>query len=254
MRRLTYISALLLLTLGWADTALSDAGHVQKCQTLSFSSPSTVACSLTGVTAGNALAVGVYWNHATTTLSSVTLTTCTGTVTLYDNGQASGNAKGSTGAVFGVGVGGNCTITANFSAAATEAKIWVHEVSGVSGGTIAGNLADTDATRNTTCTDCMPDVAGQLAITPTVNGAYFFGLAVGGGSPALSPGTDFTDGATDDLRGTAEYYVQPTAASHATTFSRTDTVSATHVVFALVLQPSPPASGAPRGLLLGVYP
>lgn len=233
---------------------MAAASHVQKCQSAALSAVTSAGCSLTGVTAGNALAIGVYFNDATGTLDSVTMSTCTGSVTLYNNGQATGNIKGSTGAVFDVGVGGNCTITANFSESMTEAKIWVHEIAGLSGGSVAGNLADTDTFRNTTCTDCVPDVAGQLAVTPTVNGAYFFGLAVTSATPALSPGTDFLDGATDDSRGTAEYYIQPTATSHATTFSRDNTTGATLVAFALVLQPAAGAATVLRGALFGVYP
>lgn len=240
MCRLVVILVVLILSGGvWTDRSYADATHVQKCQSAVGTSVSSVNCSLTGVTAGNAIVAGVYWSHASNTFDSITVTTCTGAFTLYNNPTtASGTGKGATGADLSIGVGGNCTFTANFSGVVSEAKIWVHEVGGVSGGSVAGNLSDTDAFRNTTCTDCIPDVAGQLAITPTVNGAYFFGLSASIGSPALSPGTDFTDGATDDLRGTAEYYIQPTAASHATTFSRTDTTGGTAAVFALVLQPA----------------
>ena len=129
-------------------------------------------------------------------------------------------------------------------------KIWVHEVGGVQGGSIAGHLADADTFRSATCTDCIPDAAGQLSITPTVDGAYFFGFMGTAITAGISPGTDFTDGATDDIRGTAEYYIQPTAGAHATTFSRTDTTGQRAIALAVVLQPA----ALRRGTLLGVYP
>lgn len=260
MLKPSFSGLILILALLWATPGEAATTHEDKCQSSLATSVTSVNCSITTVVAGNALAVGVMYLYSDTTdqLSTITLSTCTGTVNVLDRTIASaGNSRGASGLILNTGTGGNCTITANFSATVSEAKIWVHEIAcSPSPCVLANNLSDADTFRNTTCTDCIPDVAGQLAITPTQDGAYFFGfMASNATNPAISPGTDFTDGATDDIRGTAEYYIQPTAASHATTFSRDDTTGSRAIAFAVVIEPSPAGGGVtPRGMLLGVYP
>lgn len=247
--------AALLLLLAVPGESKAAASHVASCQGVAFNVTS-VGCTIASFSAGHAIAVGIYWSDTTGTLSSVTMSTCTGTVTLYNNPTvaSAGSVFAATGAAFDISVGGSCTFTANFSESITELKILVHEVDGVQGGSVAGNLADADIFRNTTCTDCIPDVAGQLSITPSINGAYFFGFLGATVTAAISPGTGFTDGGADDNRGTAEYLIQTTAAPQPTTFSRTDTTGQRAIAMALVLQPAAEGTVKPKGALLGVYP
>lgn len=250
--RLVSLICVALLIASRAFAVAADTGHA--CTGSTAFGATTATCALTGLSAGNAIVGGVYFNDATGTLSSMDFTaTCTGGSPTLKNNSVSdgGNAKGALFYFYNFGVGGSCTVRANFSEAMDEAKVWAREVSGlgttdpfdVSGGS-------TDIFRNTTCTDCVT----TSTITPSVSGDYLFGLTIAGGSPALSPGTGWTDGATDDAHGTAEFRVYNSTTTIGAAFSRTDTTGTTDVVFTIALKAAGAATVTPRGPLLGVYP
>lgn len=246
----------LLIIAGFGFSAKAEAAapaFVQKNENLVFSG-SSVSTTLNGIVAHHALVVGIYWNSATVSLTSVT-DNCSEpqTYTLLDNPTAKDGAHGAVAYNYNV-TGGNCTVTANFSGAIAEAKIWVHEISGISTtDPIDGHNTKVDTYRTTTCTDCIT----SNSITTTTNGDYIFGLTMGSNNPVLNAGTNYTKRSSGNSRGMTEDLVQSSAGSVTATFSRADTTANTNFSFVMALKPdvqpdtTPPiiSGGSPSGLL-----
>ena len=231
---------------------------VQEVDNIVFSG-SSIAVTLPSAGAGNAYVFGLFWAQAPpVTLSSVA-DDKGNTVALVGAALSEGNNGAQTGYAKNLAAG-STVITATFSGAIAEAKIWVHEVSGANTTAPLGqNNSAVDSFRNATCTDCV----ASPSVTTATNGEYVAGFCMSSSSPALDAGTGFTDpNPTNDSRGTSEYQVQGAAGSIAATFSRTDVTGATAMVFVVTLiaaggaaaarvpqsRPFPYKPGSPRGL------
>ncbi len=220
----------------FANVATGNGGaqFVQKNQNFVFGGTS-VGTTLNGITAKNAIVAGVYWGGAGITLNSVT-DNCSEPqgFTLLDNPTDVGDVYGALAYNYNV-IGGNCTLTANFSGSVVEAGIWVHEVSGIStSDPLDGHRATLDIWRNAPCTDCV----SSGSITTGSSGDYIFGFTYNSSSSPHNAGTGFTRRSTGDNLGMTEDRVQSSAGAIAATFSRTDTTAGTDVPFVLALRPS----------------
>jgi len=221
------------------EGAVMANAFVQEVEQIVFSG-SSVSKSVPSVGAGNALVVGVYWDPSTVTLDSITDDRGEPQAyTLPGSTLSTGGAASRTGYNYNV-TGGTTVVTANFSGAIAEAKIWVQEVSGPGTTDPLGQSdGSVDIFRNVTCTDCV----SSPAVVTTTDGEYIAGFDISSGSPALNAGTGFTKRSASDQRGTTESQIQTSAGSIAATFSRTDTAGATAQVFIVTLKAAAAEAG-----------
>lgn len=130
--------------------------------------------------------------------------------------------------------GGADTVTCAVSGAASTMRFIVSEFSGVA----TSNAKD--QSNNASGTGSTP---ASGTITPTKDGALIYAFEGNGATANFAAGTDFTlaTRVTNDssARIGAEYYIQPTAASHNGTFTVSQTTWSAGIVSFL-----PPATGA----------
>ncbi len=204
---------------------------VQVAENLVFSANS-IAVVLPSVASGNAIAIGIYWNVVSGTLTSIDDDRSEPQAYIRYDHLDTGTQHGEIAYNYNV-IGGTTTITATFSGVVDEAKIVVHEISGIlQTDPIDGHTAAIDIANNSMCTDCL----SSGSIMPTTSGCYIFGFISSSASPALNAGTGFTKRSGDN-RGASEDLIQSIAASIAATFSRTDTTFSNSFIYVLALKP-----------------
>ena len=207
--------------------------YVQSASSRDFGATSSTA-TLTGVTAGNALVGAVAWFP-----TSVNLTSLSGGSNTYNQVGAI------TGAVYKMVLfyaenvnSGSCPVQASFSGSASVAMVAVHEVSGraLSGAIDGFATVETSFGAGT-------DSATSSSITPTVNGAYIFGVDFNTTqNGAFTAGTGFNGRISfAGNNGVTEDAIQAVAGSIAAVFSSAS--FDTHLMGILALAPA--ASGQP---------
>lgn len=194
-------------------------------------SGTTHSFSIGTVTAGDSLAVFIWWLDTTATLNSVTA--CGDNLTLVNNPTTNRQTR-TAGAYIVSSTGGTCTLAATFSAD-VESDILVHEVSGTGG--FDGSGINTQTNVNP------PPPNGGTAtspgITTTVNGDYIFG-ATAYVNTTTTPGTGFTNRFTgsSSIPISSEDEIQTTAGSITATFTNSGTQFSDFDTIIMALQPA----------------
>lgn len=192
----------------------------------------TVAVTITSVTAGSALVAFCSWLSATITLSSIT-DSKSQSWTLLDNPTTNaGNGRAASGYTLNVGAG-NTTVTMTVSAGVT-AEIHVLEFSGVATSSAEdGHVAQAQSNPGTAA-----NAETSTTITTTVAGDAVAGCTfdLSNTDSASAVGTGFTIAATGTF-GKSEYQIQSAAGSIAATFTEDD-ASSQNITLVLALKPA----------------
>jgi hypothetical protein len=189
------------------------AAFVQRTSGTAFSSP--VASGSITVTAGNVLAIAVFCNVTTVTISSIAGNS--NTYTLIDGPtDLSTSYRGWTYYVLSANSGAT-TVTVTFSAAVSYAAIVVHEISGLD----TSAPLDQHIINGQNAPGTGTDAVTSTAKTTTASGEYIFGASSNAnGSAVAAAGTGFTSRATADPA--SEDQIQGASGSIAATFTASD--------------------------------
>lgn len=207
--------------------------HVQSNIAFQWSGTSLPVAFASNVTAGNLIAVVVFWANVT---STVTVADGLGnTYTAVDNPvDLSTACRASTFYAKNIG-GGACTVTVTFSGSVFGA-VAVHEISGAdtaapldqhSIGFLGYIGTDTDAV--------------TASVTTTADGEYILGAMVPTGAGACASGTGFTDRVSTTGGLHTEEKIQTSAGAIAVTFTNT---GAQNSGIAIMTFKAPAAGGA----------
>jgi hypothetical protein len=167
------------------------------------------------VTAGNLIAVAVFWSSTSVTLNSVTAGCVGGNFTLINN-PVLGSGWSAGQGYAAIAVSGACTITANFSGSVTRAVIVTHEIGNIN----TGDPLDGSAISYQNYPGSSTDAVSSGSINVAYSGDYIFGATVDGNlaDSVWTAGTGFT-GQTVIYEGLSEGKIQPSVGPVAATFT-----------------------------------
>ena len=192
------------------------SGYLQSGANIDFS-VSTVAVTLTGVTAGSGFYVVACWLNTTETLTSI-VSDKDGAATLVNNPVTIGTAgRVAHGYILAGAVGGSTVFTATKSAAAGTFELHVFELSSVA--TKTDNIGNTQVNPGTSA-----DAVTSTAITTSANGILVGASFDVNNTTVPNIGTGFTIASTGSI-GKGEYVLTAAGGSKAITFTETEAVS-----------------------------
>lgn len=205
-----------------------------------FSTSATPTAPSVSVQAGDLICGVVLWRSGTVTLSSVT--DGTNTYTLRDNPTTDVDGTRMAGFYTNSGGTGSVTVQANMSGS-VDAHVIVHVARGVDTGTpLQFSEAQPQDIPGTGADAVRSSANGQ---TPSVDGCYFFAANGNAGyESGVTAGTDYTVAYNNVSLEDAwsEYYIQPTAAQKAGTFT---SGSGSEACVTLMMAFAPATAGGP---------
>lgn len=183
--------------------------------------------TVTGCQVDDYIVVGAGWGFSeTVTLTSVA--DADGTYSVPQNLANAGHGR-TISAYHKCTSSGTHTVSVTVSTNPAFGVAVAHLVRGVDTSTPLDNSVSLNGTGSTTANS-----ATSGALTPSVNGCYLFGWGFDcdGNGLTATAGTDFTRAPTGGTDAWGEYYIQPTAGSHAATFTLSGNTSnvAVHLV------------------------
>lgn len=208
---------------------------------------STIAASLTGVTAGNALVVFVAYEG-----SSIATTVSDGTAyTESASGECFANSQSSRVFYLPNSSSGNKTITATFTGSPSYRRIRVFEVSGLASSGIEDQSANQGQVGPGTTTDA---ISSSATATTTQADCLVLGLSQNSseadpGTGTLTAGTGYTIIGTNLILGAEYKEVSATGAQTATFTQSVNNSHTTHVI--AFKKASGPVTHATTGVLTG---
>ncbi len=189
------------------------AAHVQS-STARNSTVASLGVTITAGITGNTLMGYVWWDVTTETLTSIT--DGTNTYTLVNNPTAGSTERSAMFYASNI-TGAPTTITATFSNTVGDARMVVHEASGL----LNSGALDNNAINYQAFPTAGNDVLTSGSVTTTTDGQYIFGATSSEfATIATGAGTGFTlvEVGTSS-RVTSEYQIQTTGAALAATFN-----------------------------------
>jgi hypothetical protein len=211
--------------------------YVSSCQNNNTTTTS-VACTITGVAAGDLIPVALFYTPSSAVLSSIT-NSCGGSTALVDAATTTTNVGATTGAYFYNVTGGSCTITATFTSSPTKG-ILAHDVAGAlaSGSPLDQHTVGRTAFANTTCTNCL----SSGSVTTTQNNEYVFAACMDTTVAAhLTAGTGYTVRQSQTAYGLTEDRTLLAAGSIAATCNRSSSSTANTNVIIITFKSATPS-------------
>lgn len=241
------VAALILVVLFAHAPVYAVTAFVQSVTARDTGSATTVAATPgTAITAGNLLAVYVHWTSSTSSLVSVT-DNKSNTYTLVRCPTISGTTQ-ACGAYASNVVAGSTTVTATFNNSGNlDKRIIVHEVSGVSTGSVTGGPLDCSASNTQINPGNPTDVITSGTCVPSISGGYVFGATGNVSSNGQVPGTGYTQ-RIDQTTRESEDRIQSSAAAIAATFTPAGAGNNDNwITFVMVFNPPFTSVSAPSG-------
>lgn len=205
------------------------AAYVKSGANIDFGA-TTVAVTITSVTAASALVAFSSWLSTTITLSSIT-DSKSQTYTLLDNPTTNtGNGRAASGYTLNVGAG-NTTITMTLSAGVT-AELHVLEFSGLA--TSTAEDGHTAQAQSNPGTGANAETSGAIVTTVAGDAVAACTFDLSNTDAASAVGTGYTIAATGTF-GKSEYQIQAAAGSIAGTFTEDD-ASSQNITLVLALK------------------